>query len=159
RRMTAEQFRDALGALTGVWNSKASSGINTVVPESPESAEFALPETVKWIWSRPDAASKAPAETIRLWKTVILTEAPSEGGAVAAADNSYTLYINGNKAASGKSWSDPDLFDLKSQLKKGTNRIAVAAVNHTPANEPPSADKPSSPADANPAGFIFFVRV
>src|SRR5262249_34958529 len=115
--------------------------------------------TVKWIWSQSDAAVQAPAETIRFWKTVTLTEAPSQAWAVAAADNSYTLYVNGDKAATGKSWSDPDLFDLKSQLKKGTNRIAVAAVNHTPANEPPSADKPASPADANPAGFIFFVRV
>ena len=159
RRMTAEQFRDALGALTGVWNSKASSGINVVVPESPEAAEFALPATAKWIWSQPDAASKAPAETIRLWKTVTLDAAPSQAWAVAAADNSYTLYVNGSKVASGKSWSEPDLFDLKSALKKGTNLIAVAAVNHTPGNEPPPADKPASPADANPAGFIFFVRV
>jgi mono/diheme cytochrome c family protein len=159
RRMTAEQFRDALGVLTGVWNAKASSGINVVVPESPEAAEFALPETVKWIWSQPDSAIKAPAETIRLWKTVTLAEAPSQAWAVAAADNSYTLYVNGTKAATGKSWSEPDLFDLKSQLKKGTNLIAVAAVNHTPANDPPPADKPASPDDANPAGFIFFVRV
>jgi mono/diheme cytochrome c family protein len=159
RRMTAEQFRDALGALTGVWNSKAASGINVVVPESPEAAAFALPETVKWIWSQPDAAAKAPAETIRFWKTVTLAEAPSQAWAVASADNSYTLYVNGNKVASGKSWSEPDLFDLKSALKKGTNLIAVAATNHTPANEVPSADKPASPADANPAGFIFFVRV
>jgi len=159
RRMTAEQFRDALGALTGVWNSKAASGINVVVPESPEADAFALPDTAKWIWSQPDAAAKAPAETIHLWKTVTLTEAPSQAWAVAAADNSYTLYVNGNKVATGKSWSEPDLVDLKSHLKKGTNLLAVAAVNHTPANEPPSADKPASPADVNPAGFMFFVRV
>lgn len=159
RRMTAEQFRDALGALTGVWNSKAASGINVVVPESPEASAFALPDTVKWIWSQPDATAKAPAETIRFWKTVTLTEAPSQAWAVASADNSYTLYVNGNKVASGKSWSEPDFVDLKSHLKKGTNLLAVAAVNHTPANEPPPADKPASPADANPAGFIFFVQV
>jgi len=113
---------------------------------------------VKWIWSQPDAATKAPAETIRFWKTVILAEAPSQAWAVAAADNSYTLYVNGKKVASGKSWAEPDFIDLKSALKKGTNFMAVAATNHTPANEVPSADKPSSPADANPAGFIFFVR-
>ncbi len=156
RRMTAEQFRDALGTLTGVWHSKAAGGIS--VPAEPSPAD-AVPAAVKWIWSEPGAAAQAPAETLHFWKTVTLSEAPDQAWAVAAADNSYTLYVNGAKVASGTQWAEPDLINLRSHLKKGTNLLAVAVVNHTPADQVPAAGKPPSAADANPAGFIFFARI
>jgi mono/diheme cytochrome c family protein len=159
RRMTAEQFRDALGTLTGVWYPAPEKGLNLSVPGSPEAASNALPDSVKWIWSESDAASKGRVETIYLRKTVVLSEAAKEAWAVAAADNSYTLYVNGKKAASGKEWNEPNLVDLRPHLKTGTNLIAVAAVNHTPDNKPPAPDRPSTAADANPAGFIFFARI
>ena len=156
RRMTAEQFRDALGTLAGVWYSKAAGGIS--VPVEPVATD-AIPETVKWIWNDPEAATKAPAETLYFWKTVILTETPERAWAAAAADNSFTLYVNGAKVASGKQWSEPELIDLRTHLKKGTNYIAVSAVNHTPGDKPADAAKQATPSDANPAGFIFFARI
>jgi hypothetical protein len=159
RRMTAEQFRDALGALTGVWPSEPAKGINLAVPGSPESESNALPKSVKWIWSNPDAASKGRAEALYLWKTVVLDDAPKEAWSVAACDNSYTLYVNGTRVASGKEWTEPNLSDLRSHLKKGTNWIAVAAVNNTRDNKPPAADHPATDAESNPAGFIFFARI
>jgi mono/diheme cytochrome c family protein len=159
RRLTAEQFRDALGALTGVWYSEPSKGINLSVPGSPEAQSNALPASVKWIWSHADAASRANAGTIYLCKTLVLDVAPKEAWAVAACDNSYTLYVNGTKVVSGKDWNEPNLADLRTHLKKGTNVIAVAAVNHAPDNKPPAAGKPVSDVDANPAGFIFFTRI
>lgn len=159
RRMNAEQFRDALGALTGVWYAGPAKGINLVVAGSPEARASALPASVKWVWSTPDATSKGRAETIYLRRTVVLDAAPKEAWAVATCDNSYTLYVNGRKVTSGKEWNEPNLVDLRSHLKSGTNHLAVAAVNHTPDNKPPAADQPARDADANPAGFLFFARI
>ena len=82
-----------------------------------------------------------------------------EAWAVAACDNSYTLYVNGTKVGGGNTWGEPNLLDLRPHLKKGTNLLAVAAVNHTPNDKPPAADQPPRAADANPAGFIFFTRL
>ena len=159
RRMSAEQFRDALGALTGVWNPEPAKGINLAVPGSPEVESNALPSSVKWIWSEANAAAKGKAETLYLRKTIVLAEAPKEAWAVASCDNSYTLYVNGTKVVSGKDWTAPNLADLRPHLKKGTNVIAVAAINHTPDDKPPVAGAPSKDSDANPAGFIFFTRI
>jgi hypothetical protein len=159
RRMSAEQFRDALGTLTGAWYSEPAKGINLVVPGSPEAVSNALPNAVKWIWSEPGAAAKALAETVYFRKSVVLDETPKEAWAVAVCDNSYTLYVNGTKVVSGKDYTDPNLADLRPHLKTGTNVIAVAAVNHTPDNKPPPADQPPRDADANPAGFLFFSRI
>jgi Protein of unknown function (DUF1553) len=48
---------------------------------------------------------------------------------------------------------------LRPHLKKGTNLIAVAAVNHTRDNKPP-AEGPAAPdAERNPAGFIFVAKL
>lgn len=159
RRLSAEQFRDALGALTGVWNKEPAKGINLAVATSPAAESNALPATVKWIWSEADAASKGKAETIYLRREFTLDAAAKEAWAVAACDNSYTLYVNGTRVGSGKDWNTPNLFDLRPHLKAGTNVIAAAAVNHTPDNKPPVASTPPKASDANPAGFIFFTRI
>jgi mono/diheme cytochrome c family protein len=159
RRMSAEQFRDAIGALTGVWNSEPARGIALVVPGSPEAAEFALPDSVRWIWSEPKAATAAPAEFIYWRKTVALPEASKEAWAVVACDNSYTLYVNGTKVTSGTDFTAPNLANLAPHLRAGTNVIAVLAANHTPDNKPPVEDKPVVVDSANPAGLLFFTRI
>jgi hypothetical protein len=159
RRLSAEQFRDALGALTGVWHAEPARGVALVVPGSPEAAEFALPDSARWIWSGANSATAAPAEFLYWRKTIVLPEAPKEAWAVAVCDNSYTLYINGTKVASGNDYTAPNLANLAPQLKAGTNLIAVLAANHTPDNKPPAADSQPKAADANPAGFLFFARI
>jgi len=159
RRMSAEQFRDALGVLTGVWHSEPAKGVALVVPGSTEAAEFALPDSVRWIWSEPKAATAAPAEFIYWQKTVVLPGTPKEAWAVVACDNSYTLYVNGTKVVSGTDYTAPNLANLAPHLKAGTNAIAVLAANHTPDNKPPVEGKPSAEGAANPAGLVFFTRV
>jgi len=118
-----------------------------------------LPDSVRWIWSEPKAATAAAVEFIYLQKTVVLSDAPKEAWAVTACDNSYTLYVNGTKVVSGNDYTTPNLASLGPHLKAGTNVIAVVAANHTPDNKPPAEDKPPDEANANPAGFIFFARI
>ena len=63
RRLSAEQFRDSLGALTGVWFETAA--FQPPVIRSEKAAETnPMPKGAKWIWSEPGAEKQAPAEWV-----------------------------------------------------------------------------------------------
>jgi hypothetical protein len=158
RRLSSEQFRDALGQVTGVWYKEPAKGVDLAVTGA-DGQEVPLPASVRWIWSQPEAATKALAQTVYLHKTVVLPAKPTSAWTVVVCDNSYTLFVNGARVGSGQDVNTPNLFDLRSQLKAGTNLLAVAAVNHTRDNKAPKADQPPVEADANPAGFLFFTRL
>ena len=158
RRLSAEQFRDALGMLTGVWYS-APAGDFDFSCLLTNISEIAGTLKGKWIWAEPGAAEKAPAGTVYFRKHVDFAAAPKEAFAVVTCDNSYTLYVNGEKVTSGKEFSRPQFVDFKSRLKQGENVIAVKAVNHLPDNKAPEDDKPVPDSAANPAGFYFYARM
>lgn len=152
RRMDAEQFRDALGELTGVWYEMPDGSINWKVSATNATGSSS---NAKWIWSEAGAEKKALAETIYLRKSFTLKTLPTAAFAAIACDNSFTLYVNGKQVTSGKDFGSPSFADLKPHLRIGENVIAVAAVNHTPDNKPPRAGERPKESDANPAGFIF----
>ncbi|MBI3849496.1 MAG: DUF1549 domain-containing protein [Verrucomicrobia bacterium] len=143
RRMSAEQFRDALGALTGIWYSQPAVKINYVDETAIKS--FSSSAKGNWIWKEAGAAQSAAPETIYLRKTITFPELPTEARALATCDNVYTLFINGKKVMSGDTWGQPGVVDIRPHLVKGENVIAVKAVNE--------GDQP------NPAGFFFFASV
>ncbi len=151
RRLSAEQFRDALGQFTGVWYDKAAN-----LPASP--ATTSLPRGTRWIWSHAGAEMKALAQTVYLRKTFVLASPPESAHAVAACDNSFTLFVNGARVTSGTDHNAPAFVDLKPYLKAGENLIAVAAINNLPGNTPPPAGVAPKESDANPGGFIFAAR-
>jgi mono/diheme cytochrome c family protein len=154
RRMDAEQFRDALGELTGVWYEKPGSTFDFTGTGTPR-----VPRAAKWIWSEPGAEKKALAETIYLRKEFTLAAVPEEAIAAIACDNGFTLYVNGKQVVSGKEYQQPSFADLRPHLKAGENVIAVAAVNNTPDNKPPRPEDTPKESDANSAGFIFAARL
>jgi hypothetical protein len=153
--MSAEQFRDAMGALTGVWFEKPAAHFDFSGGEDGNR----FPKAAQWIWSEAGAEKKALAETVFLRKTFVLSALPEEAFAAVACDNSFSLFVNGKQAATGKDFGQPNFVDLKSHLRLGQNVIAVAAVNHTPDNKPPKAGEEPKESDANPAGFIFATRL
>lgn len=158
RRLSAEQFRDALGMLTGVWYSAPAGEFDfSCLQTNVDQAAAALKG--QWIWAEPGAAEKAPAGVVYFRKRIKLDAAPKEAYAVVTCDNSYTLFVNGEKLKSGDDFGHPQLANLKSKLKKGDNIIAVKAVNNLPTNKPPPEDKPAPESAANPAGFYFYARV
>jgi hypothetical protein len=175
RRMSAEQFRDALGAITGKWYSRPAAAVDFTVGtggnSKPESSRARRPgvagETpaplAKWIWSETGAAQNAGEATLYLRKEINLSEQPSEAFVVAACDNSFTLYINGQKAGAGKDWSKPEIIDVGKFLVKGKNIIAVKAVNEVAETkektEKSSPDKAVAEPQPNPAGFLLQARV
>ncbi|MBC8002592.1 MAG: DUF1553 domain-containing protein, partial [Opitutaceae bacterium] len=159
RRMSAEQFRDAVGSLTGIGYAKPDAQADWLAGVS--SADRALASNVaepKWIWSSPKGASLANAETVYFRRKVMLAKVPEVAVAVIAADNAFTLFVNGQNVGTGKDFGSPGLFDLRPHLKAGENLIAVAVVNQLPDGGTPTPEK-AVPGTENPAGLIFAARL
>ena len=136
RRLSAEQFRDALTTLTGIGYSSPAAEI---VPSETEQKQFALRIPVSWIWNDAHAAEKAPPGHVYFRKNLRLAVVPSDATAVVICDNSFTLFVNGHQVGSGSDFKNAFLFDLKPWLKQGENLVAVDAVNYLADNTPPGA--------------------
>jgi hypothetical protein len=155
RRMSAEEFRDALTALTGVGYSNADADVG--VGEQTK-RKFGPRKTAQWIWNDAKAADKAKAGSIYLRKIIHLPVLPSEATALVACDNSFELFVNGHKAGAGSDFGKPSLINLKPWLEIGDNLMAVHAINHLPDNSLPTPEK-AVPGTENPAGLFIYARL
>jgi mono/diheme cytochrome c family protein len=158
RRLTAEQFRDALGQLTGEWYAQPAGEFDftCLQPGGPHAGPA---HTAKWIWTEPGAAQRTAPATVFFRKVISLAGAPDEATAVVSCDNSFTLYVNGQRAGEGKDFTKPAQINLRPHLKAGDNVLAVVAINHLPDNSVPSADKPAPDSAANPAGLYLHASI
>ncbi|MBI3414995.1 MAG: DUF1549 domain-containing protein [Verrucomicrobia bacterium] len=146
RRLTSEQFRDALGSLTDVWNEKGDGEFDFAAGTGrARESMFAANLRPQWIWNDAKAFDSAPTGSVYFRRTIRLSERANEAFAVCTADNKFTLFVNGNKVGEGGDWERPRLLDLKPFLLKGENVIAIEAIN--------DGEKPS------PAGLLLYARV
>jgi hypothetical protein len=145
RRLTAEQFLDGVWQLTGA----APTRMDAPVPRglADESEINALRLQAKWIWGHSAAEGKVPpqGESLAFRKTIELGEPIRRGGAIVDCDNSYVLYVNGNRVAQGEDWTQPDSVVLHHLLRKGKNDVVIIGTN--------AGDAP------NPAGLYFEARL
>ena len=81
----------------------------------------------RWIW---DEKNTQAAKTLYFTKTFELTEAPKSGKLAFTCDDESDFFINGKKVASNTLWNEPVSLNLKTNLAKGTNTIAVKAKNN-----------------------------
>lgn len=126
RRMTAEQFIDAIWRLTGTAPGSANVDLMRTKVEPGQYRDLALKGA--WIWSNTEGVPAA-GERITLRKTFELKAMPQAARAVVSADNGYNLYLNGRKLAGDDHWTDVAAIDLRSALKVGSNEIVIAARN------------------------------
>lgn len=132
RRMTAEQFVDALWQLTGAAPSKFDAPILRGKPVAAGSNKNTESEPVgKWIWSQlANAPSVPPAgEKITLRRTFNLSKLPERTFGVITCDNEYRLWINQRLVAEDKNWETLESFDASGALRIGENEILVQAIN------------------------------
>jgi hypothetical protein len=125
KRLTAEQFVDAVWQLTGAAPTKMDAN----VLRGKVDPALAKTITVKgqWIWSdnpKPDAG-----ETITLRKTIQLDADPASSSAVMTCDNEYILYVNNRKISESTDWTKFAAVPLQTALKKGQNVILAVAKN------------------------------
>jgi len=112
----------------------------------PKEAETPAPRTTfegcSWVWyPGENAASAAPPEA-RYFRTEIDLPDRKVKRAVftLTADNTFTLYVNGEEVGTGNEWSRPYRVDITKAIRPGANALAVKAVNTT--------------TSLNPAGLI-----
>lgn len=141
KRLTAEQFVDAVWQLTGT----APTSFDAQVVRSKATAQSAAAGklTGQWIWSSDIPVGKLPpgGQTITVRKQFKLAAAPQRAGCVITCDNEYTLYVNGKKIAADANWETVEAANLADVLKAGDNEILIQARNGA--------------ADPNPAAVYF----
>ncbi|MEX0724758.1 MAG: DUF1549 domain-containing protein, partial [Planctomycetaceae bacterium] len=162
KRMTAEQFVDAVSTITGRWQTitpvmfkpdgRGQGGQLTAVALAKGETSARLDGGGKWIWSHKNAGHADDGGRIYLRKDFDLDELPTRMSAVLTADNECVLYVNNQQVATSENWSVPLTVELTPFVVKGKNTIAVEAANWPDK----SKNKGLNITDANPAGFRFF---
>jgi hypothetical protein len=139
RRMTAEQFIDAVWQLTDAAPTKYDA---QVLRFKQQSNEAPRPLTAQWIWSNATASGPTPAgATITLRHKFDLPSLPVRAIGVITCDNSYRMYLNGQHVASDDNWETIEAESLLAHLRPGENELLIEAKN--------------GGGEPNPAGFIF----
>jgi hypothetical protein len=145
KRLTAEQFVDAIWQLTGA----APTKMDASVLRGKVDPALAKQITVKgqWIWGDSAKPGSTPpaGESITLRKTFKLDADPASASAVITCDNGFTLFVNNKKISAGDDWTKLAAVPLQTALKKGANSIIAIATN---AGKGPNA-----------AGFFFDARI
>ena len=123
RRLTAEQFVDAVWSLTDGAPDKFDAPVKR--REAVEGGGAAEPIQGVWIWGGGDDAGR----TIRLRANWVLAAAPTNAAAVISVDNRYELKINGKKVLADDNWENVEAVRLHAHLRKGTNQVEIVATN------------------------------
>jgi mono/diheme cytochrome c family protein len=154
RRITAEQFRDALATITDDWPVLPASEAQLSGVDRSQLGELGgdLP-TPRWIWSSPGAAAKAAPGTVYFRKALQLFSAPAEAAVAVSADNRYRFLVNGKEVLTGDNPDKPKVADLRPHLVAGENILGVEVTNAASNPDDGQADH------ANPAGLVLYVRL
>lgn len=166
RRLNAEQFSDAIRTVAGLPYPKNSAKVNRNAALGDGLTE-SLPLEPKWIWRTADAMTRAKPEKVTFDRTLVLDELPTDAVLTIAADNGYTLTINGERVASSskRTSTGANVYDIRSPLQVGANHLRVVGNNFlgdgTPIRlRPGQTELPVTPLESyNPAGLILYARI
>lgn len=129
KRMTAEQFVDAVWQLTGTAPKKFDAPLVRGEAEAKSAPKLELQG--QWVWATDNVSTNLAkaGEAIALRHKFTLMALPLRAGAAISADNSYTLYVNGKELAADEDWMTVEPVSLDGVLKKGANEILIVAKN------------------------------
>ena len=83
-----------------------------------------------WIWSAENAQQTEPKGDCYFRRTFDLKTAPVQSALVEiTGDDTYELYVNGQRLGAGQAWQQIDRYDIRPQLVSGQNVIAVRGSN------------------------------
>ncbi len=149
RRLTAEQFRDALGQVTQAWFDKPEGGLESLMLANPTTAAPQPPVAEPfWIWGDAHAAQGVPPSTNWIRRDLVTKTKPEEAVLYVQVDNSVRVHLNGKRVrgADASDWAQVAVYDLREHLNAGgTNILVIEAIN--------GGDGP------NPAGLLAYVRL
>lgn len=123
RRLTAEQFVDAVWRLTGTAPGAPHASVQRGKPGKAEKLSG------RWIWSYASASASAPAgEKVVFRKEFDLPVASTGGRAAATCDNNCQIFLDGKPLAKSDNWEAPIAFNLP-KMKAGKHVLTIAAGN------------------------------
>ncbi len=143
KRMTAEQWVDAVWTVTDTAPVKIDAGIQ--LKSTWHSLASGKPASAKWIWSDGSALSAPGGQVVTFRYEFELAEMPTSASAVATCDNEFRLWLNGKPVGKGDQWNQPEFLDLMKRIRVGRNELLVRAINGS--NSP------------NPAAFFFQANI
>jgi hypothetical protein len=120
KRMTAEQFLDAVWGITGTEPGK----IDASVARGAAKRNVDVPG--EWIWSATDAR---PAGEEVVFTHTFKLPAGTTGRMIITCDNEYVLKINGKEIGRDSNWETVESYDVSRALQTGSNTIRVEARN------------------------------
>ena len=132
KRLTAEQFVDAVWRLTGTTPAKIELKVPRANPTAASAKKPVIePLVAAPIWSGDIAGGRLPAagEMRSFRHQLVLAADVDLATCVITCDNGFDLYVNGKKIGSGDNWADPKSFDLSSALLKGANQFVIVGSN------------------------------
>lgn len=129
KRLTAEQFMDALWQITGEAPGKLDAPVFRAKLDPQTAGKVSL--KARWIWGDSAAGGKVPPadESILLRKTIKLAAAPAAGSAVISCDNEFKLFINGKRVTGSDDWTHFSSVALHDKMVAGDNQIVLVATN------------------------------
>lgn len=122
KRLTAEQFVDAVWQITGTGPKAAHGSILRGKPDRSVKPEG------KWIWSNAGAKAEA-GETITLRKTFKLTRLPTAGKVIVTADNEYRFILNAKFISSDSDLTTIETYPVTNSLRIGVNYVTLVVKN------------------------------
>ncbi|MEM8668568.1 MAG: DUF1549 domain-containing protein [Planctomycetota bacterium] len=128
KRMTAEQFIDAVWQLTGQAPAEFDA---PVLRGASDTDAPSISLDGQWIWGASAKDGQAPPAGERLvFRHVIKLSGPvATAVAVVTADNDFELYLGRRRVASSSNWMQPQTVALAPHLKPGDNEVVIIAGN------------------------------
>ena len=143
RRMSAEQFVDAIATLTGNWKQSPAKKIKFDGANLEKKKDTDVPEA-KWIWSTSKAVKGVKPGSAYFRKSFELPGKPKTADVIVSADNSFVLLVNHRNGMAGTNWKELKFRNLADRFKAGLNVVTVRADN--------------SGEGVNPAGLWLGIR-
>jgi len=129
KRLTAEQFVDAVWQITSAAPAKVDAAV--VRSKLTTGVRSDVKTAAQWVWGASAAEGKVPAagETIAIRRDFEVKREIRRAGAVITCDNEYTLYVNGRQISSSVNWESLGSASLETSLRRGKNDFLVVAKN------------------------------
>jgi mono/diheme cytochrome c family protein len=134
RRLTAEQFVDAIGSIAGAWATLPEGDFGPDVAEGRE-----VPQVpTSWFW-RADraepAAGRRPADPTLVLRTTVRLDRPVTAAALlAVVPQALSLDVNDTRVTTIRP-GGPRLVDLGTRLEPGTSTLTLSGVAPAPASD------------------------
>lgn len=145
-------YSDFVSDETTTVDGNPSVGLSFIHPEWTANISGA-----KWIWSTDPVQTVPETDVTKVFtKTVNITDTPTSASLQVAADNSYTLKVNGNSVAVAFDQNNfqigtQDTYDILPLLVTGSNTLEFTVTNW-------GVGQSTNPAE-NPAGLLFKLSV